>query len=131
MLALAMILGITVSSMSLPAAPVPHATSPCTGAAPPPGAVLDGPVLHVLDGVTLCVAMGTTPVTWVPLELSNARKGAESRGTLMAVAFSQNVTCRVVGASGARRIADCLLNDSLLTEQIEDSAAIRAGLSWR
>ncbi len=130
MLALTMFLGIAASAMSPPTAPVLQGASPCTAAAPARGAVLHGPVLHVLDGVTLCVAMGATPDTWVPLKLANAPEGA-SRGALMAVAFSQNVTCRVLGGSGAARIADCRLNDRPLAEQVEDPGAIQAGLSWR
>ena len=136
MLALVTILALSASAflpttVSLPTVPLRDAAAPCTGAPPPPGAVLRGPVLHVLDGVTLCVALGTTPDKWVPLELAAARRGAPARGTLMAVAFSRNVTCQVIDTSGATSIADCRLNDRPLTELIVDPGAIRAGLSWR
>lgn len=131
MLALATIIGLALSAVSLPAAPSQAAAAPCTGAAPPRGAVLHGPVLHVIDGVTLCVALGETPDKWVPLVLADARGDAPARGTLMALAFSQNLTCKVIGASHATSIADCRLHDRPLTELIVEPGAIRAGLSWR
>ena len=137
MLALAALVGLIASTLSLTVAPAPSGAGPCTGAPPPVGSVIHGPVLHVLDGVTLCVALGAAPNTWIPVEIADARAtpstrmGAPSRGTLMAVAFAQNVTCQMVGASRGRTIADCSIDGRLVSEQIHEPDAVQAGLSWR
>lgn len=135
MLALATLFGSAVLALSPTMDPRPD-VGPCTGSAPPSGAVIRGPVLHVLDGVTLCVAMGATPDMWVPVELVDARKGSAAPGlatrrTLMAAAFARDVTCDVLGVSHGRTIAHCRVDGRFLSERIHEPVAIRAGLSWR
>lgn len=126
----------TLLSLALSTAPAPSA-APCTGNPPPVGELLRGPVLHVLDGVTLCVALGATPDTWVPLQLAEARTGFQTshgtptRGTLMAVAFAQDVTCQVIGVSGGRNLADCWVDDRLIVERLSDPDAVQQGRLWR
>jgi hypothetical protein len=39
---------------------------------PPSGQTVSGPVLHVIDGRTLCIAQGPTPDQWIPLRISPA-----------------------------------------------------------
>jgi hypothetical protein len=137
MLVLATLVGLAASALSLPTAPALGAVGPCTGAPPPVGTVIRGPVLHVLDGVTICVALGATPDRWIPVRLAATHGftptglGTPSRGTLMAVAFSQNVSCQIVGAWGGRDLADCSVDGRSITEQLHEPDAIQAGLSWR
>lgn len=136
MLALTTLVGLAASALSLSTAPIPT-LGLCTAAPPSLGTTLRGPVLHVLDGVTLCLALGTTPDTWIPLQIAEARGGSTSqtaapaRGTLMAVAFARDITCEVVGVSHGRSVADCRVDDRLISEQIHEPDAIQAGLAWR
>ena len=131
MLALATLLSLALSTVPAPS------DGPCAGKPPAIGELLRGPVLHVLDGVTLCVALGARPDAWVPLQLVVARTGpktnhgAPTRGTLMAVAFAQDVTCQVVGVSGGRTLADCWVDDHLIAERINDPDAVLQGRLWR
>lgn len=111
--------------------------SVCTARAPAEG-VLRGPVLQVEDGATLCVALGATPDTWVRLTLADAPTAGgiqrasntdeNPRGTLMAVAFSQTVDCRLQADGRAL----CALQDgrsvgALMTTR----AAWAVGKEWR
>ncbi|HYE45329.1 MAG TPA: hypothetical protein VEA44_06100 [Caulobacter sp.] len=111
----------------------------CTGQAPANG-VLRGPVLHVESGDTLCVALGATPDRWVKLTLADAPQaggvqrasitaaGDNPRGTLMAVAFSQNVDCTVQDAGRAV----CTLPDGRsIGPLLRQPAAWAAGKEWR
>lgn len=123
--------------------PAPHAgervpeRGPCLGSAPDVGAVIRGPVLHVLDGSRLCVALGTAPDRWAPVQLvedSDQSIGAaerRDRGTLMAAAFAQDLTCEVVGISAGQAIARCALDDRPLSEALAHPEVIKAGLRWR
>lgn len=101
-------------------------TAPCGGAAPAAGVEIRGPVLHVLDGQTLCVATGTDPSKWLPLKLEDA-PAASSWGALMGVAFGQDVTCI---AQGAGRTAICRIEGRSVGAQL-DREATRAGVAWR
>lgn len=95
-------------------------TSPCRGQAPAAAAEVHGPVLHVLDGQTLCVATGRDPSQWLPIKLEDAPAGS-SWGALMSVAFGRDVTC----ATGVCRIEGRSIGAQL------DAQAARAGVAWR
>ncbi|WGM37867.1 hypothetical protein [Caulobacter sp. NIBR1757] len=109
----------------------------CTGAAPADG-VLRGPVLQVEDSATLCVALGATPDRWVRLTLADApavnpiqrasNTDENPRGTLMAVAFSQMVDCRLQADGRAL----CALQDGRsVGALLKSRAAWVAGKDWR
>jgi hypothetical protein len=111
--------------------------SVCTAQAPASGE-LHGPVLQVEDGATLCVALGATPDQWVRLTLADApaanpiQRAASTdenpRGTLMAVAFSQTVDCRL--QTDGRAL--CLLQDGRsVGNLLKTRAAWAAGKEWR
>jgi len=101
-------------------------TSPCRGEAPAAGAQVQGPVLHVLDGQTLCVATGADPSQWLPVTLGDA-PASSSWGALMSVAFGQDVTCV---ARGADRAAICRIQGRSIGPQL-DAQAAKAGVAWR
>jgi hypothetical protein len=44
----------------------------CRAPAPAVGQTVSGPVLHVIDGRTLCIAQGPTPDRWIALRISPA-----------------------------------------------------------
>lgn len=113
-----------------------HAGSVCRGSAPEVGAEIRGPVLQVLDSERLCVALGATPDQWVevalapePLQKTSAHPA--NRGSLMAVAFAQNITCRIVGAEGGLPVAACRLDDQSVRALTREPAAYVAGQAWR
>jgi hypothetical protein len=93
----------------------------------------------VEDADTLCVALGATPDTWVRLTLADAPKTGgmqraaidqsndNPRGTLMAVAFSQNVVCDVLEDSKAV----CRVGDQSVGALLKQPAAWVAGRDWR
>ncbi len=126
------------AALWLAAAPA-QAAEVCTGQTPAAGEVVRGPVLHVEDADTLCVALGATPDTWVRLTLADAPKTGgmqraaidqsndNPRGTLMAVAFSQNVVCDVLEDSKAV----CRVGDQSVGALLKQPAAWVAGRDWR
>ena len=112
----------------------------CTGSPPPAGTVIRGPVLEVEDGRTLCLALGETPDQWVRLTLADApvanpvRRVAFStaqdnpRGTLMSVAFAQNLDCRI--EQGDQAV--CTLDDGRsVGALLKTRTAQAAGRDWR
>lgn len=110
----------------------------CGAVAPAVGTEIHGPVLNVLDGNHLCVALGETPDRWLELELPDAgliqassNSDDSPRGTLMSVAFAQNVTCRIVDRVGDRAVATCSLDGQALGDLAQKPLAISTGRSWR
>ncbi|WP_340645664.1 hypothetical protein [Phenylobacterium sp.] len=113
-----------------------HAQTPCQGSAPAVGAEIRGPVLEVLDSERLCVALGATPDQWVevalapePLQKTSAHPA--NRGSLMAVAFAQNVTCQIVDMAAGLPVAACRLDDLSVRALTREPAAYTAGQAWR
>jgi hypothetical protein len=93
-------------------------------------------VLQVLDADHLCVALGATPDQWVEIQLAPEPVATTatlqpSRGSLMAVAFAQTVTCRVVDRAGDLPVAACRLDDQSLRGLTRQPAAYVAGQAWR
>lgn len=103
------------------------ASSPCGGNAAPVGAELRGPVLHVLDGRTLCVATGADPAQWVEVELQDAPASA-SWGALMSVAFGKDAACTV---NGEGRVAVCRIGGRSVGPQLAQPRVAEAGRAWR
>ena len=108
----------------------------CGGSAPRVGADLHGPVLHVRDSGRLCVALGAAPDQWVevalaPEPLQKTAAHPANRGSLMAVAFAQTLTCRIVDRSGVLPVAACRLDDQSVRALTREPAAYAAGQAWR
>ena len=115
-----------------------QASEACSAPAPAVGVEVHGPVLHVLDGNHLCVALGETPDKWLEVELPDAGLTKASsnpddspRGTLMSVAFAQNVTCRIVDRAEDRVVASCTLDGQPLGDLALRPQAISTGRAWR
>jgi hypothetical protein len=96
----------------------------CQGPHANPGAVVRGPVLEIPDGSSLCVALGVSRSTWVPIDI--APLGAD-RATLMAMAFGRNATC-VVGADG---VGQCRIEGAALADGLRDPEVRKISMSWR
>lgn len=104
----------------------------CRAPAPAVGRTVTGPVLHVIDGRTLCVAQGPTPDHWIPLRISpNAPALPVDRERLMAATFSQSLTCRITGAQGAVKIASCTVGGRSLEALLTEPATITQAKTWR
>jgi len=107
----------------------------CGGEPPAGAAEFRGPVLHVLDGERLCVALGPDPSEWVPVRLAGGATRASTapvpRGALMAAAFGQDVTCRIVGRDDEGVIAECVSDRGSLRRLSQRRQAIKAAQAWR
>jgi micrococcal nuclease len=107
----------------------------CGGAPPADAAEFRGPVLDVLDGERICVALGSDPSTWVPVRLADATLKVStvpaSRGALMAASFGQDVTCRIVGQDEAGVVAECRSRQGSVGRLSQARHVVRAGEAWR
>ena len=107
----------------------------CQGEAPTGAETIRGPVLHVLDGETLCVAMGAEPSTWVPVRiaegLTRASTAAPQRQTLMAASFGQDVTCRITGRGDGVVLGECRTAAGSVSDMAQDVSYVAAGRGWR
>jgi hypothetical protein len=109
----------------------PAVAQTCRAPAPAAGQVVSGPVLHVIDGRTLCIAQGPTPEQWIPLRISPAWAALPvDRERLMAATFAQSLTCKVTGG-GAMKTATCTLAGRPLESLLSEPATITQASSWR
>lgn len=112
-----------------------QAAEPCRGKAP--AAEIHGPVLHVIDGERLCVALGDTPDRWVelalvPPPLQKAATGqSPTRGALMGVAFAQNADCRIVGRQGGVPLAACQIGGQDVAALARSPQTAKISRTWR
>ena len=107
----------------------------CRGEAPAGAETIRGPVLHVLDGDTLCVAMGADPSTWVAIRIADGLRNASTAGpereTLMAASFGQDVTCRIVGQSDGMALGECRTSAGSVADLTSKASFVAAGRDWR
>lgn len=111
-------------------------TNVCRAATPEIGVTLRGPVLHVLDGERLCVALDTTQDRWVELQVQDAplqkmSSSTPTRRTLMAAAFAQNAVCTVTGLVDGRAVARCEIEGQPLVERLGQPEIAKIGQRWR
>lgn len=116
---------------------------PCTGPSPVAGVEIRGPVLHVVDGSTLCVALGFETDSWILLRLADAPRPSplrrasiagvapNPRGALMQAALAKMATCRTVRGDGGGVEAVCEVEGRPLGEALRDPEIVAASYSWR
>lgn len=110
----------------------PALAQTCRAPAPAVGQIVTGPVLHVIDGRTLCVAQGPTPDHWIPLRINpTAPILPVDRERLMAATFSQSLTCRITGGQGPVKIASCSVAGRSLEVLLTEPATITQAKTWR
>jgi hypothetical protein len=102
----------------------------CGAPTPTVGQRFEGTVLQVIDGQTLCVALGPTPADWILVKIAGAPPDS-SRGTLMAAAFGQPVACLAVKTAPSGVEARCEVNGAALGQLVMTVAIRREGLDWR
>lgn len=98
---------------------------PCRGPQAAVGQQVQGPVIHVMDGRTLCVARTPDPATWVKLTLQDAPATA-TWAEMMSVGFGKDVVC-TVGEAGAA----CRAEGRLLSAQLRAPDVKAASAAWR
>lgn len=121
--------------LSLAATSAAGAQALCGAPAAEPGARLRGPVLHVLDSETFCLALGPTPDRWLQLRLSDAGEAGSgavpTRGALMSVAFGRDVDCHILDVAEIGNQATCEREGRTLAARAREPKAARAGRGWR
>ena len=108
----------------------------CGGQAPAVGAQLKGPVLQVIDGGHLCVAMDTSPSTWVEVQvldprLVRASTSDDARRRLMAAAFARDAVCVITGKTGDKVTAACMIEGEHLGARLNQPEIVKAAQIWR
>ena len=107
----------------------PALAQTCQAPTPSVGQVISGPVLHVLDGQTLCVAQGPTPDHWIALRISPSVTPLPiDRERLMAATFSRSLRCEVLGRGGR---ATCTLDGRPLDAVLAEPATVTQAKAWR
>lgn len=117
---------------------------PCAGPSPVAGVEIRGPVLHVVDGSTLCVALGFETDSWILLRLADAPRPSpiqrtsaaevgtpNPRGALMQAALAKMATCRTVRGEDGGVEALCEVEDRPLGEALRDPEILAVSYSWR
>jgi hypothetical protein len=90
-------------------APATRLVAECTARAPSVGEPFSGPVLQVLDGRTVCVAVGPTPDQWIRVDLADGHD-ATPRSAMMQAVFAQRIVCISDRTQGQRVVAHCALD---------------------
>ena len=109
----------------------PALAQTCGAPAPAAGQIVSGPVLHVIDGRTICIAQGPTPDQWVPLQITLAVPALPvDRERLMAAAFAQSLACQVTGGGHVKR-ATCTVAGRPLDVVLTAPATVTQAKTWR
>ena len=109
----------------------PALAQTCRAHAPATGQTISGPVLHVIDGRTLCLAKGPTPDAWIPVRISSAVADLPAdRERLMAATFAQSLECRITGG-GAVKMATCTVAGRPLDALMAEPATLTQAKAWR
>lgn len=98
------------------------------------GRTFAGPVVHVIDGDGLCVAIGPrTGVDWVEVRIAdfyapelNGPGGRAARDTLSRIAMGRRVICTAKRRSWDRIVAVCQLDGVSLGDHMRE-AGVREG----
>lgn len=132
--------GLSLCAAAGPATAAP--AEPCSGPRPVAGVHIRGPVLHVIDGETICVALGYAPDAWIRLRLADApaaspirrvsnRAEADPKRVMMAAAFAKMAECRTELDADRKVVAVCTVDGVPLGRALRDGSVIAAGMSWR
>ena len=108
----------------------------CRGSAPAIGAQIKGPVLHVIDGERMCVALEPSPSTWVEVQVLDPRvvrasTADDARRRLMAAAFARDAVCVITGSYGGRATAACMIEGEQLSARLNQPEIAKAAQIWR
>ena len=96
----------------------------CPGGPAPSSAVVHGPVLEIPDAMSLCLAQGQSPTTWIGVTLAQP---SHTYPLLKAAAFGKDAIC-FVGRDG-RGLCD--IEGQPLDSALRRPETIEASLAWR
>lgn len=119
-----------------------EAAEPCSGPRPVAGVQIRGPVLHIIDGDTICVALGYAPDEWIPLRLADApvaspihrvsnREDADPKAVLMVAAFAKTAECVTELDRRGQVVAVCTVDGVPIGRMMRDGQVIAASQDWR
>jgi micrococcal nuclease len=103
------------------------------------GSTFSGPVVHVIDGDSFCVALGDGPKSWVEVRLGDfyawkeGANGRKAKVALEGLAMGKTATCVANLQSGDRVAARCTIDgkpigDSLRTAGVaEEDLGVASG----
>jgi hypothetical protein len=118
----------------LPAAFDTAAPSPvvakCSARTPADGRWFSGPVLQVMDGQTLCVALGPTPAEWVQVRIAGIPPQS-TRQALLAASFGRTVVCSPTNTPASDPEARCTVEGAALDTAVTAGAVHDQTLTWR
>jgi micrococcal nuclease len=102
------------------------------------GATFSGPVVHVIDGDSLCVAIGQGQDGWVEVRLADfyapelRAGGSQAKSTLERLALGRSATCEAGATSYDRIVARCRIGDRPLGDSMRAAGLREAGNgTWR
>jgi len=132
--------GLSLCAVAGPATAAP--AEPCSGPHPVAGVQIRGPVLHVIDGDTICVALGYAPDEWIRLRLADApvpsairrvsnREETDPRSVMMAAAFAKMAECRTELDANRDVVAVCTVHGVPPGRALRDGCVVAAGVTVR
>lgn len=131
---------MATAAIALPALSDPCKAIPDRGPMPAylsPGSTFSGPVAHIGDGDSLCVAVGPGRESLVEVRIADfyapelsAPGGATAKQALSDIAYRRTVTCRAQHRSHDRVVAVCRLGGRSLGDHMR-RAGIREGGNGR
>ncbi|HEX5379798.1 MAG TPA: hypothetical protein VFW47_14575 [Phenylobacterium sp.] len=137
----AMVGAFCVLLLAAPARCDPCEAVPAGGETPAflqPGATFSGPVVHVGDGDSLCVAVGSGRSNWVEVRLSgfyapelSEPGGAAARAALQRAAMGRTANCRAEDRSYDRIVAACDVGGRDIGDLLRASGAEEGGRAYR
>ncbi len=134
---MALRLTFAAAALALIASAPAWAQSPCKGAAPVAGQVLQGAVLHVVDGRHICLATSPSPDAWTEIELATPAASlslssdpALSKASLMRAAFAKQARCTIAARSDGHLVADCRIEGAPLESLLAEPGALEKAAAW-
>jgi hypothetical protein len=134
------IAGTAVLALAATARADPCTAIPDVGPVPPylqPGSHFSGPVVLVLDGDSLCVAVGPGAANWVEVRLEDfyapemSADGDDAKAALQRVAMGKEVVCTAGPQSYDRVVSSCQIGDRSLGDLMRAAGVSQGGRGYR
>ena len=134
------VIGIAALAFGAGAHGDPCKAIPDDGPAPAflqPGRSFSGPVVRVLDGDSLCVAVGSGPASWVEVRLvdfyapeSSAPGGPGARAVLERIAMGQTAHCTAGPQSYDRVVSACTIGGRSIGQMMKAAGVQEGGRGY-
>jgi endonuclease YncB( thermonuclease family) len=99
-----------------------------------PGKTFSGPVVRVLDGDSLCVAVGPGPASWVEVRLvdfyapeSSEPGGPAAKAALERIALGKQANCRAGPQSYDRVVSSCTIDGRSIGGMMRAAGILEGG----